>query len=420
MPAATAEEITELETRSAGLTDQLKGLGETLAGLTDKPADQRGDNWAREIRESSSMVYALDSQLQTIERTLSVEAQRSVREAMRSQGTGPSAAFAQGDQIDRRSMGQQLVDNDRFKEWEGRNHGSGNSGDIEIRTTLDEPTAGTTLWLPVATPQLPPQTLDRRRLFLRDIIASGTTTLSSIPYIIEHLPRTNEQGATTVAEGSAKPEVVMQFDRGDAPVRKIAAWIPATQEILEDAPTLRSYVDARLEYMVLLREEDQLLNGSGAAPDIRGIRQMVGLQLQTATAGDIPATIGNAIAKVEVVDGECDGLVMNPIDFWTMVITRHASPLDAAYGTVGVPSPYGAPPTTVWGLPTVRSRAMTAGKALVGAFRMGAQAFDRDGFVLRVGDQHADFFTNNKVAILGEKRVALAVYRPDWFVEATL
>ena len=63
----------------------------------------------------------------------------------------------------------------------------------------------------------------------------------------------------------------------------------------------------------------------------------------------------------------------------------------------------------------IRSRAITTGEALIGAFRMGATIFDRMQVTIRVGNQHSDFFTTNKVAILAEERIALAVMRPDFF-----
>ena len=76
-----------------------------------------------------------------------------------------------------------------------------------------------------------------------------------------------------MAEGVAKPEVVMQFVSDDAPVRKIAAWIPITTEIADDAPTLRGYIDTRLAYMLALREELEILSGNGISPDLR-VHQM--------------------------------------------------------------------------------------------------------------------------------------------------
>jgi HK97 family phage major capsid protein len=169
--------------------------------------------------------------------------------------------------------------------------------------------------------------------------------------------------------------------------------------------------------MVLLREEEQVLNGSGSGADLRGIRQTVGLQTQTAVAGDFSATLGRAIGKIETVDGEADGIALNPTDFWTMVTTRFANQFD---GEAIGGSPFGAPPRTVWGLPAARTRSMASGTSLVGAFGMGAQLFTRQGVTIKTSDSHSTFFVENKIVILAEERVALAVYRPDWFVETTL
>ena len=82
-------------------------------------------------------------------------------------------------------------------------------------------------------------------------------------------------------------------------MRKIAARVPATSEILADAPTLRGYIDGRLRYMLALREQDDILRGNGVSPDLLGILNTTGIQTQTATNNDVPATIADAIAKVE-------------------------------------------------------------------------------------------------------------------------
>ena len=168
--------------------------------------------------------------------------------------------------------------------------------------------------LPQGQPILP--TPRQMKLTVRDLIPSTTTTLASVPYVREHTPATDETGASSVGEGIAKPEVVMEWSDQDAPVRKIAAWVPATSEILADAPTLRGYIDGRLRYMLALREQDEILRGNGVSPDLLGILNTTGIQTQTATNNDVPATIADAIAKVELVDGDANGIVMNPGDYW--------------------------------------------------------------------------------------------------------
>jgi hypothetical protein len=39
---------------------------------------------------------------------------------------------------------------------------------------------------------------------------------------------------------------------------------------------------------------------------------------------------------------------------------------------------------------------------------------------IRVSEQHSDFFVRNAIAILAEERLALAVKRPESFVEVSL
>jgi HK97 family phage major capsid protein len=311
------------------------------------------------------------------------------------------------------SPGEEFI---RSAQYEARNRESGTTDSVEIRTLLTtattDPAGG--LFMPVGTP-LPP--LRRRmRLFVRDLISVTGTTLNSVPYIRELNPATNEVSATAVAEGTAKPEVTMQFVQADAPIRKIAAWIPITQEIADDAPTLRGYIDQRLAYMLALREEAQILNGNGTAPALRGILQTSGIQTRSAGADKL-TTLGLAIGDVENVDGEADGIAMNPITFWTMLTTRSATEYDVGQGATG---PFGSVPTGVWGIPVIRTRQVAANKAIVGAWRLGATIFDRESTVIKTTDAHSDYFVLNKLVILAEERLGLAVNRPDLFVDTTL
>jgi HK97 family phage major capsid protein len=71
----------------------------------------------------------------------------------------------------------------------------------------------------------------------------------------------------------------------------------------------------------------------------------------------------------------------------------------------------------LWRLPMVSTPAITEGYALVGSFGIGATLYDRMEGSIRVAEQHSDFFIRNAVAILAEERLALAVKRPESFVE---
>jgi HK97 family phage major capsid protein len=63
----------------------------------------------------------------------------------------------------------------------------------------------------------------------------------------------------------------------------------------------------------------------------------------------------------------------------------------------------------------VETTAMEQGEFLVGA-GAAAQIFDREGVVVELSTEHADYFSKRLVAIRAFERLALAVYRPESFV----
>lgn len=394
------------------LTDDCLALGDKVRELRNAPADKREGTWERDLRNAVTELRAADAELSMRSR---------IWENEQAQRQGPRAATGAVAQAEYRTAGELFANSAEILDWAKRGGGRGTSPAIEIeRRTLA--TTGTSsndagALLPKGSPFLSPGAIDQRRLYIRDLVAQGNTTLNSVPYVREYLPRTNETAATGVVEGATKPQATIQFSAVDAPVRTIAAWLPITNQALEDMPTLASYIDGRLSYMVLLAEEDGMLNGTGSSADLTGIRSTSGIQTQSYTSTDKAITIGLAISKIETVDGEADGIVINPADYWAILTTRSANSFDAR---VAVPdgAPFGPPQSTLWGLPCVRSRTQASGTATVGAFRLGAQVFDRSTVAVRITDSHSTYFTENKTVILAEARLAFAVHRPDFFVNA--
>lgn len=387
-----------------------------LVGLQTVARDKRDANWERDVRSAVDFVHAWDPIISAWERGLAGGA-----------GAAPEAGTALLGNVGRRSAGDLFVSEERYGDFAGRHVSGATFFEHELRGSLfvdnpfeyralDTDAANGGVFQPVGTPSAQPIRIRQARLFVRDVIAVQGTNLPSVPYIREVNATTNETGASSVMEGAAKPEVVMEFEQDDAPIRKIAAWIPATTEIIDDAPTLRGYIDTRLAYMLALREEQQVLKGSGAAPQLKGIMNYSGIQTQSFST-DVAMTVGLSFGKIENVDGEVDGVVMNPVKYWTMLTTRSANQFDGGFGAG---APFGAPAQGLWGVPVIRSRSLSLNECLVGAWRLGATLFDRMSTTIRVGNQHSDYFTTNRVAILAEERVGLAVHRPDFFVSATL
>ena len=93
------------------------------------------------------------------------------------------------------------------------------------------------------------QPLLQRPIVITDLLAQGTTDSATVRYVQETL---FGNGAATVAEGGLKPESAFAFDNVDEPVRKIATFLPVTDEMLEDGAQMRSYLDGRLRLAVQL------------------------------------------------------------------------------------------------------------------------------------------------------------------------
>lgn len=309
-----------------------------------------------------------------------------------------------------KSLGTRLVESDSYKNWGNRQAGKSASVEVDglgFKATFT--TSASTLTSYDRQPGMVMVGLER--LTIADMLARGQTDQNTIRYVQED---TYTNAAAMVAEEGLKPEATFDTSEVDAPVRKIAVTAKVTDELFADFPAMRDYIDNRLRFMIVEREEAQLLNGNGSSPNIRGILQTSGIQTQAKGADPGPDAIYKGITKVRSVGFfEPDGVVAHPDDWTDIRLLRTADGL-YIWG-----SPVEAGPERVWGLPAVITTAMTANTMLVGAFRLGAQVFYRNGVMVEATNTDQDDFVKNRVTIRVEERLALAVYRPKAFCTVT-
>ena len=279
--------------------------------------------------------------------------------------------------------------------------------DPEMQATLM--TLSTINVQPTRLPGIVPMALEERTV--ADLMLPGSTDGNTIEYYEE---TTFTNAAAETAEGVAKPESALAYTLRTESVRKIATWIPATDELLADVGQLRSTIEGRMVFMVRRREELQLLVGDGTAPNISGILDRSGIQTQAKGADTTPDAVYKAMTKIRVVAfAEPTASVWHPNDWQDVRLLRTAD------GIYIWGNPADAGPERIWGLDVRQTTAMTENTALVGAFRPWAQIFRRTGITVTASTEHASYFIENKVAILAEERLALAVYRPAAFCTVT-
>jgi HK97 family phage major capsid protein len=200
-----------------------------------------------------------------------------------------------------------------------------------------------------------------------------------------------------------------------SPVETIAHFIPITRRAAADAPQLRSLVDAFLIYGLREEEEDQILNGSGTSPALRGILNVVGINTVGSAGTDIDAIV-DGIAAIRADRRSPNGLVVHPNDWYS---TGFLTAKDSA-GNYLLANPGAGIDqlNSIWGLRVVVSEAMTENTILIGDFRQAVVA-DRQQATIYVTDSHNDWFVRNILAVLAEERLGFGVLDPEAFATVT-
>ena len=317
-----------------------------------------------------------------------------------------------------RDLGDIVVDSDKFKAtdvsggWRGSIRVGVERADItSANTTVGAGrSAGTSLVPGARVPGIvaPPT----RQLTIRDLIAPGRTSSSSVEYVKE-TGFTN--AAAPVAEGATKPKSDLTFNLFTTPVRTLAHIFKASRQILDDAPALASYINARGTYGLKFVEENQILNGDGTGQNLNGILPQA-TAFAPAFAPDSETPIDRlrlAVLQVILAEYPASGFVLHPTDWARIELTKDG---EGRYIVGNALSPIGP---TLWGLPVVQTQAIAAGEFLTGAFNLAAQIFDRLDVEVLLSSENVDDFEKNLASVRAEERVALAVKRPLAFTTGT-
>lgn len=224
---------------------------------------------------------------------------------------------------------------------------------------------------------------------------------------LQQTARTNN--AAEVATGALKPVSVFTLERVND-TTKVFAHVtePIDRFLLEDAPNLRQFLNAELQYGVAKAFDTHVVTditaaataGSGTTFDLAGIR--------------------TAITDLQEADIEPTGIVMTPADWETIedeATTTFASNDNAPAATEALQR-------RLYGVPVVVTNSATAGQAIVGDFRESARIYRTGNASITVHDSqprdvtgtlYADYRLNQLV-LRAEMRAEVAVWRPAGFI----
>lgn len=262
------------------------------------------------------------------------------------------------------------------------------------------------------------QEAPRQELKIRDLIPTTPVNEgNAFTYFKEKL---HTRGAGPVDEGGVKPTSNVTFEQKTDTIKKLAVWMPITDEALDDVPQLYSFVQELLRYDLKLEEEGQILKGDGLDKNLNGLMtQATEFAAALSKSGDTPIdTIRRAIYQVRKQSKRgADAVVMTELDWMNIELLKDAENRYLFANLQGLVTP------VLWGRPVVASESMdegdgstTGGEFLVGSFAQGARIYDRMGYTFKVGMVNDDFVKNQRV-LLVEERLGLAVRRPYAFVK---
>ncbi|GGD63393.1 phage major capsid protein [Caballeronia grimmiae] len=386
---------------------------EIKAGL-DKINDQVREQGERALAEAKKGVEMASGQKERIDEMLVKQGELQAQMDAMEKKYGPGAA---GGRSEQKSIGRQFVESEQFKAIAAGQRGA--PANLSVKAITSATTANTdgNGGVTVFSQRLAGiQMLPDRPMTIRDLLAPGTTNSNQIEYIKETGFTNN--AAIQATEGAPKAESTMQFGAATANVVTIAHFMKASKQILDDSPQLESIIDNRLRYGLEYAEEQEILFGSGASGHLNGVYTQA--TPYVAPAGVTVAnqnyvdTLRLAMLQAALALFPVTGFVLNPTDWAQVELTKDAE------GRYIFVSPANSAQPSLWGRTVVESLAMTVGQFLTGAFKQGAQIFDREQANVLLSSEDGNNFTTNMVTIRGEERLALAVYRPESFIKGAL
>ena len=255
-----------------------------------------------------------------------------------------------------------------------------------------------------------------------ELISQSPTTSNAIEYVKATYTRAAKPVKESITSAIvSKPQAKLAFSLASETVKTIPVWIPASRQILADAPALQSLINNQLTMDVNLKVEEQVLFGTGVDPELHGIVPQAEAYDTTLT-GRLGLSASNvtridhlraSILQVRQSLYTATAIVLNPLDWAAIELTK-----DTTGGYIWVSVTDGGV-ARMWRLPVVTSTLIEEKQFLTGAFALGATLYNREAPTIRISDSHSDFFTSNLVAILCELRCALTVTRPPCFVTGT-
>jgi HK97 family phage major capsid protein len=257
-------------------------------------------------------------------------------------------------------------------------------------------------------------------LSIRDVLNVVPATSDTIRYV-RHTA-TARAAASQASRGAPKGYLTITADTASVSVETIAVLSKVTEQDIDDAPRLVGYINGEMRLDVKVKEEDQLLWGTGlsgqleglfvteVSPGVKAIAEFARAQVGDTTI-DLIRRMRTDLRKNRM---QPNFVTIDPLD-WEEVELAKGSDTHYLWGLI---SDLRGP--RIWSLRVVESDAMThpttnERRILMGDGIRGATIYDKHDVRLAVGYVNDDFERNLRT-LRAEERIALALKR-SWAFE---
>lgn len=214
-------------------------------------------------------------------------------------------------------------------------------------------------------------------------------------------------------EARLKPKSLDVFEEVNVPITKIATWTDASKEEMTDNVRSQDLIDRRLTSRYGRQEDQDILNGPGGVDKIEGFFNHSSIPSFTWSTQPADTTKLDFIVRLcfqlSAAEHICTDILVNPLDVRDIVLDKGS---DGHYVFWKVQTEMGS--MRIHGARLHMTTAVPQGKCLVGDFPDSATLYIREDIEISTG-QPANYFLENKWAILAEGRVGMNVDLPLGF-----
>lgn len=220
------------------------------------------------------------------------------------------------------------------------------------------------------------------------------------------------RNAAFTAESAVKPESVITWQEYTLALEKVADTIPVTKEAFADVGFIKSEVERLLSINLALIVDDELYDGSGVTPHLKGVytsastfnyAAYTGVTALWANIADLVMVMAMSLSSGKQSKYKANTVIINPADYLRFMILKdlNANSIGGTY----------LDSLSKLGIKVVSSNQVTANTMVVGDFRYGT-IYDLEGVTVEMGYIN-DQFVQNTFTILAEQRLGLLIRTVD-------